>query len=515
MNRFFNIAGPCIATDHYLLPAIERLPEVMNNINKKLFFVIHAARQSGKTTLLKHLEYELNKDGKYIAMYVSLEAVQELKDVKDGIPAILKNIRAAMIFHPELKDYHFLENIDLTDYSNSLRLALSFLCQKLSKPLVIFFDEADCLSEGTLVTFLRQIREGYINRNSIPFVHSLALVGMRNIRDFRYQYVEGKTLGSASPFNIVTKEMTLINFTKDEIDTLYQQHVEETKQPVEPDAIEKISYYTSGQPWLVNAIGWEITQEILKEDFTVPITAELVKQAAENIIIKRQTHIDSLLERLKEPRVQRIIEPVILGNVAKMDRDTDDYRYCMDLGIIVNEKGIIKPANRIYREVIVRALNFNSQEDLPVSYINKWVKGKDVQVTELLKDFQQFWRENSEIWTKNYQYQEAAPHLVLQAFLQRVINGGGQIIREYAAGTRRFDLCVVFQENKYPIELKLHYGEKTLPDGLTQLSEYMDTVGEQEGWLIIFDRRKEKTWDEKIFWTTEIFNNKTIHVVGA
>jgi len=187
----------------------------------------------------------------------------------------------------------------------------------------------------------------------------------------------------------------------------------------------------------------------------------------------------------------------------------------MDLGIIINEKGVIKPANRIYKEVIIRSLNNNSQQYLSVSYINKWVKGKEVQVTELIKDFQQFWRENSEIWTKNYQYQEAAPHLVLQAFLQRVINGGGQIIREYAAGTQRFDLCVVFQENKYPIELKLHYGEKTLPDGLAQLSEYMDTVGENEGWLIIFDRRKEKTWDEKIFWKTEIINNKTIHVVGA
>jgi len=515
MNRFFNIAGPCIAEKHYILPSLERLPSISENINKELFFVIHAARQSGKTTLLKYLEKEINDEGKYIALYCSLEAVQELAEYKDGIPAILKTIKTSMMFHNDLKSYDFLEQIDMTDYTNSIKLAFVLLSQKLSKPLVVFFDEADCLSGSTLITFLRQLREGYINRGSIPFIHSLALVGMRNIRDFRHHYSEGKTLGSASPFNIVSDELTLKNFTKDEISILYQQHTDEKGQKVDQNAIEKIHYYTQGQPWLVNAIGWEITQKILKEDFTVPITLELVDQAAERIIINRQTHIDSLLERLKEPRVQKIIEPIILGKEATVDRSEDDYRYCMDLGLIVDNKGIIKPANPIYSEVIIRWLNYNSQQDLPVSLMNKWVQGKHVLMNELLKEFQQFWRENSEIWGRMYKYQEAAPHLILQAFLQRVINGGGQIIREYAAGTKRFDLCVVYQGNKYPIELKIDYGPKTLPDGLAQLAEYMDKVGEKEGWLVIFDRISGKSWDEKIYWKSENHKGKKIDVVGC
>jgi hypothetical protein len=132
-----------------------------------------------------------------------------------------------------------------------------------------------------------------------------------------------------------------------------------------------------------------------------------------------------------------------------------------------------------------------------------------------LKGFQEFWRENSEIWIEKYEYKEAAPLLILQAFLQRVINGGGQIIREYAAGTKRFDLCVVYQGNKYPIELKINYGLKTLPDGLTQLAEYMDKVGEKEGWLVIFDRTLDKSWAEKIYWKTEELKGKSMHVVGG
>ena len=147
--------------------------------------------------------------------------------------------------------------------------------------------------------------------------------------------------------------------------------------------------------------------------------------------------------------------------------------------------------------------------------MNKWIEGNNVMMNELLREFQQFWRENSEIRGKLYKYQEAAPHLILQAFLQRVINGGGQIIREYASGTKCFDLCLIYQNNKYPIELKIDYGPKTLTDGIKQLADYMDTVGEKQGWLVIFDRNSDKDWDEKIYWKSEKYKDKKIVVVGC
>ena len=133
----------------------------------------------------------------------------------------------------------------------------------------------------------------------------------------------------------------------------------------------------------------------------------------------------------------------------------------------------------------------------------------------LLKGFQEFWRENSEIWVEKYQYKEAAPHLILQAFLQRIINGGGSIMREYSSGRERMDLCVIFDGKKYPIEIKLLYSSKTEKSGLSQLSGYLETLGETIGWLVIFDRNHEKSWDERIYWKTEVVNTKTIHLVGC
>jgi hypothetical protein len=132
----------------------------------------------------------------------------------------------------------------------------------------------------------------------------------------------------------------------------------------------------------------------------------------------------------------------------------------------------------------------------------------------LMRDFQQFWRENSEIWLERYEYKEAAPHLVLMAFLQRIINGGGQIIREMASGTGRLDICIVYENKKYPIELKIWRGEKSLKEGLAQITRYMDTYGSAEGWLALFDRRPESKWEDKIYMQKEAVDEKTVTVVG-
>ena len=132
-----------------------------------------------------------------------------------------------------------------------------------------------------------------------------------------------------------------------------------------------------------------------------------------------------------------------------------------------------------------------------------------------LKGFQQFWRENSDIWIEKYEYKEAAPHLILQAFLQRIINGGGVILREYAAGRERMDLCVVYKNNKYPVELKVMYSKSVIQKGVEQLGNYMTTLGEHTGWLVIFDHSNTKNLDEKIYWKSENIEGKTIHIVGC
>jgi len=506
-QKYFNIAGPCNSSEHYMLDPLRGIgKELMDLIDSKQYFVIHASRQSGKTTLLLELADKINAEGKYHVLYCSLEGVQSLTEPEKGIPEIVQKIKSC-IKNQGLPN-GFAKDANYLNISGVLNDSLVDYCRSLDKPLIIFFDEADCLSNGTLITFLRQLREGYISRSRVPFVHSLALVGMRNIRDYKARIrPESETLGSSSPFNIVKESLNLRNFSREEVIELYCQHTTAMGQVFEPLATNYIYEQTQGQPWLVNAVACECVEKICKKDYTIPITQEMAKVAINNIILARGTHFDSLMERLRENRIRSVIQPLILGEEA--DRTTDNYLYAKDLGLIREFNGKVEPANPIYSEVIIRTITLTAQEAIknskPNSDLPKYIVDGKIDINCLLKEFQSFWRENSEvIWDELYEeglreYKEASPHLVLQAFLQRVVNGGGHISREMALGKKRADICIEWQGQKYPIEIKILRNSNSISVGLTQTLEYVKRCGTEKGWLVIFDRNTEKSWEEKLY----------------
>ncbi|MDR1103232.1 MAG: AAA-like domain-containing protein [Tannerella sp.] len=516
----FNTAGPCNSAEHYMINASTRLQGVEELIDDEKYFVIHAARRSGKTTYLQDLTDRLNAEGKYYALYCSLESISNVVEPERGIPEIVRNLKNEFEETDIPHCLDFAKDADYTNFTGVLKTSLVRFCKLLDKPLVILFDEADCLSEGTLIAFLRQLRDGYNNRSRVPFVHSTALVGMRNIRDYKARVrPESETLGSTSPFNIVTKTYSLQNFTKEEIAQLYRQHTDETGQIFKEDAIELVWEQTQGQPWLVNAIAREAIMEILKSDYTKPVTAELVNRAIQDIILARPTHIDSLLERLKEDRVRSVIEPMIIGE-GFVNKESDDFLYTRDLGLIRVENSQIKPANPIYAEVIIRKLSSQVQDELQspkYSYqMPRYLKPDgDIDVDYLMRDFQKFWHLNSGIWLEMCDYPEAGPLLVMMAFLQRVVNGGGQIIRDMASGNGRLNLLMIYNDKKYPIELKIRYGKQYVEDGLDQTSGYMDLHCCDEGWMVVFDRRSTVKWEDKLYMKKETVDGKTVTIVGA
>lgn len=137
---------------------------------------------------------------------------------------------------------------------------------------MVFFDEVDCLCDATLVAFLRQLRDGAISKTKgVDFPASIALVGMRNIRDYKARIrPDHESLGSASPFNVLTKAMTLRTFTDAEIAALYAQHTADTGQAFEPEAVRLACEYTCGQPYLVNALARWCVEEIHRDDYSAP-----------------------------------------------------------------------------------------------------------------------------------------------------------------------------------------------------------------------------------------------------
>jgi len=525
--RFFNTAGPVNCEKHYCLRPIERfnLKEILSLIDQEKYFILHAPRQTGKTSCLLALMKYLNDLGQYRCLYMNVEAAQGAReDVKRGVRAMLNEMALRARIH--LND-HFITDIwpDILSTSgedNALSEVFTQWAANDSKSAVLLIDEIDALIGDTLISVLRQIRAGYDRRPS-KFPRSIVLCGVRDIRDYRIHSDKEKSIiTGGSAFNIKAKSLRLGNFTQEEVYALLQEHVKETGQVVEDDAQSLIWEYTMGQPWLVNALAYEVCFETNEGgDRSKPVTRDMIVQARENLILRRETHLDQLADKLREDRVRRVIGPVLEGTSLE-NIPRDDIQYILDLGLITRSDSGLEISNAIYREIIPRELTMITQYNLEPLYQTSWYVLPDgcLDMDGLFTAFQEFFRENSEIWLERFDYKEAGPQLLLQAFLQRIVNSGGRIDREYGLGRKRTDLLVIWNHDrdvqKVVIELKILYKslERTISEGLEQTAAYMDKCGTTDGHLIIFNRNPEKKWNEKIFRQDKMYEGKKIRVWG-
>ncbi|XXT48703.1 hypothetical protein WMF23_45825 [Sorangium sp. So ce542] len=354
MPRWFNTGGPCNPDDHYMLPPEERLPGVRDLIDRKACFVLYAPRQIGKTTSLLTLAQALTREGRYVAVRVSMEVGAPFPDDPGAAElAMLSEWRglAGSQLPAELQPPPFPD----APPGERIGAALGAWAQAAPRPLVVFLDEIDALRDITLLSVLRQLRSGYPGRPH-GFPHALALVGLRDVRDYKVASGGGDRLGTSSPFNIKVESLTLRNFTRDEVAALYGQHTTETGQGFHSGAVDRAFELTQGQPWLVNALARQLV-EVLVKDRAQAITAADVERAKEILIARQDTHLDSVVERLREPRIRAVIEPMLAGGPLG-DVPEDDRRFAVDLGLVrrAAEGGLVI-ANPIYREIVVRQLH--------------------------------------------------------------------------------------------------------------------------------------------------------------
>jgi hypothetical protein len=371
------------------------------------------------------------------------------------------------------------------------------------KPLVVLFDEVDVLRDQALISFLRQLRGGFAARGIGLFPVSVALVGMRDLRDYLVKSKDGVALNPGSPFNIKHDSATLANFSPEDVRELIGQHTAETGQSFEPGAVDRIWELTRGQPWLANALCKKCVWTLCPEG--EPVTQDNVEEARELLIQDRAVHLDSLAERLRDPRVKRVVQTILVGESDPSLTEGDDFRLSMDLGLVTREEGMPAIANPIYREVIARVLSQGMQDAIPAPEFRWKTSEGRLDMEALLREFQDFWAEHAEIWEEKADYTEAFPHLLLMAFLQRVVNGGGRIEREYAAGRGRMDIAIWFGGAWSIIEIKLVHSrgrEATIRQGLEQIERYRDHIDPSApACLVVFDRTpagRAKSWEERL-----------------
>jgi hypothetical protein len=465
---------------------------------------------------------EINEEGRYGCVYINVEPAQTARnDVARGMKAITRCLGEGI--KRFIGDGEPLENsskiLEDAGCDKAFSSMLGQYCEVLGRPLVLFIDEIDSLIGDTLVSVLRQLRSGYESRPR-AFPISVALCGVRDVRDYRIHMSGGDIVTGGSCFNVKVKSLRLGDFSLEEVRELYEQHTAATGQRFEENVYPAVWDLTHGQPWLVNALARQATFEMPEgRDRKRPITLGMIEEAANQLILERATHLDQLADKLREERVRRVIAPMVAGEswAKEAKPNPDDLQYVIDLGLIRNDGGNYVVSNGIYREVLPRELSYVMEVGLTSRPTQEWYVKPDgaMDMAKLLREFQQFFRENIESWKEGFDYKEAGFQLLLQAFLQRIVNGGGRIDREYALGSGRVDLLVRWRypqdaeererrEQRIVLELKTirassHAPNRAFSEGLEQTARYAEQSDAAEAHLIVCDERAGRGWDEKIY----------------
>ena len=507
MKKFFNTAGACQPDIHYTVWREDGVKPLLALIEQRKYFTHHAPRQSGKTTLLRELCRKLNGEGKYLAMHITVESAQSARnDVLKANQVVLQALQLSLELALPTEVQRYPHSDSFLNQNSGVQNCLSQWSRSSEKPIVLMIDEIDSMAGESLIALLRQLRAGYDQRPQ-AFPQSIILNGVRDLKDYRiYSKEEDTWLTGGSCFNIKAKSVRLGNFSLENIRELFFQHEREHGQKLAPGLLKKIYDLTQGQPWLCNALGEQMCFELFPNE---PILGEgHLHEAKEALILSRATHIDQLYYRLDDPRIRQFVIPMLKGDDLS-NFPTEDLEYARDLGLLHPDKKILSIANPLYKEILPREMSYALQQGMSID--PKWYENSDktLNYQKLMNEFVQFWREHGH---KEFYVREVTPHVMFMAWLQRLVNGGGTIHREYALGRKRLDILVEFAKERFVSEIKLYKGPKTLEEGLNQITEYMEQIGLESGYLMIFKDTIATDDDSRYRVETVSHQGKTVQV---
>ncbi|MFK7983104.1 MAG: AAA family ATPase [Saprospiraceae bacterium] len=518
MKKKFNITGLCYPDQHYMMDVKQKMQEVMDMVESGEYFVINRPRQYGKTTTLYFLENKLSESPDYIPIKMNFQGI-------DGSAYTSDKAFTKMLIHqlvhfleyeaPELTTFSQVAKKEVQDLQ-SLSSFITKFVHKVNKKIILLIDEVDASTNyEPFINFLGMLRTKYLNRYSQQNAtfHSIVLAGVHDIKTLKYKirpYSDSKYL---SPWNIAADFEVRMSFNAAEIAPMLAEYTQAEKVTIDiPAMSEQLYYHTSGYPFLVSKLCKTIAEKLVPKKTERTWTSEDLAEAIRLLLRENNTNFDSLIKNLENNQdLYQLVHRIIIDGESVPFNPDEPIIHLGRMYGIFKLNGRVKIHNRIYEQRLYNYLTAKAVVSLRATpdYGGHFLlNNNQLEMEAVLLKFQQFMKEQYSI--KSIDFLDHHGRILFLAFLSPILNGHGFAFREVQTSLeKRLDVIVTYFQHQYIIELKQWYGAKAHKKGLDQLADYLDIHGQKNGFLIIFNKRKNKEWMQK----TIAHKGKTIFAI--
>ena len=525
MEKEFNVTGTCIPKMHYMVDTSNKLKKTIKLIDNGRYFIINRPRQYGKTTTLFLLNNKLKESEEYLPIKISFEGVGDvIFEKEESFVKVLLEIMGDSLYlnFKALADFLQDNEGNVSNFKDLSKVITNFVL-KSGKKVVLMIDEVDKSSNNQLfLSFLGMLRNKYLLRNEgLDYTfHSVILAGVHDVKTLKVRIRPEDEHKYNSPWNIASDFDVDMSFSPEEIGTMLEDYMDTKRVELNKEYFsEKLYYYTSGYPFLVSKLCKIIDEKIMKEEELI-WRKEYMDLAVKEILRDSNTNFDSLIKNIENNmELKNLIKRITLDN--------DSVTYVADnpvinlgiiYGIFKNENNKVKVHNRIYEQriynymtsIIETSISVGSYNDMP-AYVKE---DESLDIRKILIKFTEFMKH--EYSEKREAFLEADGRLLFLAFISPIINGVGFAFKEVQGGEeKRFDIVITYNKKMYILELKRWKGEEYHKKGLLQLAEYLEQYGLEEGYLLIFDFRKESNEAGKLEEVIVNVGEKEKKIVGV
>ena len=499
MRKAFNTTGLCVSRKHYMVNIEEKLIYIKGLVDAETYFTINRGRQYGKTTTLSQLRKYLIPE--YIVIPLSFEAFGDTSFASEKIfcQKFLENISLLMsLTYPKENYAKEWEDQSVADF-DLLSRHITAICR--DKKIVLMIDEVDKASSyRVFLGFLNMLRKKFLAReDELDFTfHSVILAGVYDIKNIKlkmisegaHAVIEGEKEQN-SPWNIATTFEVDMAFSPVEIATMLKDYEQDYQTRMNIDEIsEEIFFYTNGYPVLVSRICWYLDTKI--NAWTVDGVKESVRRIVRETDNELFKSLSQNLERDENVR-NLLYDILILGARRHFSPDNPTIDLAHRYGYIYNQNDRVQIFNKIFEMRMTQYFISKDEEKVGVmsngGLINEITRNDQFNMQLCLERFAVHWQELYN--EKDGRFMEKQCRMIFLTYLIPILNGRGFYFIESAlTDNRRMDLVVTYGKERFVLELKTWKGLLYNEKGVEQLLGYMNKLGEEKGYLLTFDFRK-------------------------